>query len=440
MFSLEKFYEDAHNGSETDIEGLCGYLKEFQNVIIWGAGNLGTAIGMKLQAKGIIISSYWDSNYKKIVERNGIKVIKTYDGDFDKNTTCVIFCIANVPVSPKLLAELQAYGWNHVVLGLALLEGMICPFSNEKEFDTGICNSMNICSVCACERLSNMMKYHVMREKNIKKEEVFSFDRIHFIVNNFCNLKCTHCFMYMNSYPPGRKRNVELEKMKRDIQILFEAVDSFGVVNIFGGEPFLHPDLSRIVEEIRKNKSFGSIIINTNGLAKIKEEQLEGLDDKRIRLAFSNYMKSISENQIEQFNDNVALVKKHNITVGIQNELPTWNISSTLCKNECSKEDMKRYKDRCGVKFLYVHNGKIFPCAMCLSINDMEIADYKTDYIDIETCKDAREVRSKMIEMINRDYYCTCQHCDQDTAITTIAGEQGYNARYALPKQKGKNV
>lgn len=434
MFSLEQFYRDAYGGNKINLEEFSIYLKSFKNIVIWGAGNLGTAVGEKLQELGITISTYWDAQYSKIKEKNGVSVIKTYTGDYEKDQTMVIFCIANVPVSPKLFRELVQNGWENVIQGLAVLEGIICPFNNDSELDTGICNSMDICTVCNCARLSSIMKNQICKKKHITQDEVLSFDRIHFIINNFCNLKCTHCFMYMNSYPAERKRNVSLDVMKRDIKMVFEAIDSFGVVNVFGGEPFLHPELAQIVHEILKNKSFGSIIVNTNGLAKMNEEQLLGLEDKRIRLAFSNYLTSLSEEQKKRLSENLEFVKKHEITIGMQNELPTWNISSTLSKNTCTESELCTYKKNCGVKFLYVHNGKIFPCAMCLSINDLGIADYPTDYVNIAECRDAKDLRNKIVQMINKAYYFSCAHCDQNLSVTTIAGEQGYSLRYALPK------
>lgn len=439
MFSVEKFYQDAHSGDIVDAEQLCQYLNGFSNVVIWGAGNLGIAVGKKLQKMGIHINAYWDVQYEKIKERNGVEVWKTYSGDFEPSETVIIFCIANVPVSPKLYKQLIDLGWNNVILGLALLEGLICPFSKNTELDTAVCNSMGMCTVCNCQRLSNIMKYQVVKGKNINEEDVLAFDRIHFIINNFCNLKCTHCFMYMNSYPPERKRNVDIDIMKRDINVLFDVIDSFGVVNVFGGEPFLHSQLGEIVSEILKRKNFGSVIVNTNGLAKMKNEQLVALQDKRVRLAFSNYLASLNDIQKEKLDENLNLVKRYDIIVGMQNELPTWNISSTLSKNDCTEEEMKQYKELCGVKFLYVHNGKVFPCAMCLSINDLGVEDYPTDYVNLEKCKDVEEVRSKIKEMLHKEYYGACRHCehsDHNIGITTVAGEQGFDERYALPKHE----
>ena len=438
MFSIEAFYREAHNGEKIDVGQFCDFLSSFEDLVIWGAGNLGTAVGKKIQDLGIRISGYWDAHFAQIKERNGIKVSVYNTGDFNKEKTLVLFCIANVPVSPVLYNKLHDDGWKNTLQGLAVLEGVLCPFSKDAPLDSAYCNSMDICTVCNCQRLSNIMKYKVSREKGIKEQDVLSFDRVHFIINNFCNLKCTHCFMYMNSYPSNRKRNVAFDVMKRDIKMVLEAVDSFGVINVFGGEPFLHPNLSDIVKEILSYDNYGSVIVNTNGQATMEDKQLEGFEDPRVRLAFSNYTAALGKEQVEHFEENVKKARAMGITVGVQNELPNWNVSSTLSDNKKSVDEMEQKAKKCGVRFLYVHNGKLYPCSMCLSINDLGVADYTTDYIDISKCKDAGELREKIKEMINRSYYQTCGHCDSNLPLTTIAGQQGFDERYALPKSGGE--
>lgn len=434
MYDLEKFYTDVYSGNDVDKEAFINYMKSFKNIIIWGAGNLGTAIGKKYIELGINISVYWDTNWQKIIERNGIKVIAPYKGDFDKSETLVVFCIANVPVSPKLWKELYSKDWINRLRGLAVLQGFICTMSKEKELDTGVCNRQNICTVCSCERLNNIMKHKAMLKRSISEKELLCFDRVHFIVNNFCNLKCTHCYLYMNSYPLERKKNIPIDELKKDIDKVMEAVDSFGVVNVFGGEPFLHPDISEAVEKILEKDNFGALILNTNGIAKMEEKQLKGLENRRIRLAFSNYIGEISDKQESIFRNNMNRAKDRGIQVQCQNELPTWNISSTLGNNNISDEIKKEYKKNCGVVYLYVFDHKIFPCSMSMSIYDLGVADYPGDYVEIREDETAEELKEKIRALINKEYYQCCGHCDHELGLAHTAGEQGFIERYMIPK------
>ena len=271
---LNEISANIHNGkklTEEKINWICNYIKSFDTIIRWGAGNLGQVVEKKLREFDISISAYWDIRANEIGEKDGIPVIEPFGGGFAKEKTLVIFCIANVPVSPRLYHMLAQEGWTHHFKGTLILEGLICPLSVEAPIDTSICSQMDICSVCSCERLTNMMKNQEIKERALEEKDFIYFDRVHFIINNFCNLKCRYCNRYMNSYPNEWKRNLSAETICADIDMVMEAIHSLGVVIVFGGEPFLHPELDKIVEKILEKRNFGTLLIDTNGVAPIKE-------------------------------------------------------------------------------------------------------------------------------------------------------------------------
>lgn len=57
MFDIEKFYQDAEAGRKVDEAGFLQYLEGYKNIVIWGAGNLGTALGKVLLEKGVKLSA-----------------------------------------------------------------------------------------------------------------------------------------------------------------------------------------------------------------------------------------------------------------------------------------------------------------------------------------------------------------------------------------------
>lgn len=433
MLDIQEFCRAANEGEQVNIDGFKKYLENFEDIVLWGAGNLGNAIGKRFIELNLKISAYWDIRANDIKQLNGIKVIEPFTGGFNEKKSLMIFCIANVPVGPNLYRKLGEHGWENILKGNDLLQGLICPLSNEKELNTKICNDFDICSVCSCQRLSNIVKNKVLTTTDVEKKDLLSFDRIHFIVNNFCNLKCTHCFMYMNSYPNERKKNMELGRILEDIDLVLEAVHSFGVVNVFGGESFLHPNISLIVKRILEKRNFGSVIVSTNGVANIKPEQLDGFQDGRVRLAFSNYIGSLEPNQEKKFYENISFAKSLGVNAKSQNELPNWNISSTLTNKHNTVEEMKLKKSNCGVVFLYVFNGKVFPCAFALSLYDLGIADYSTDYVDIAASKSTSDLREKIRKLVSRSYLQSCGHCAApENCLTNKAGQQGFDPRYSI--------
>ncbi len=84
------------------------------------------------------------------------------------------------------------------------------------------------------------------------------------VVTPQCNLSCGYCTEYTKTASP-----VPTEHLLRRIDKL--AALKTGIVTCTGGEPLLHPELARVVTEIRLRGAFCSII--TNGLL---------LDEKRI--------------------------------------------------------------------------------------------------------------------------------------------------------------
>ncbi|MBP1625987.1 MAG: Radical domain protein [Holophagaceae bacterium] len=433
---IQDFLFRARRGDRLDPQVFVDYTRRFSSIILWGAGNLGTAIGLKMLDLGIPVAGYWDTQADRIRTRNGLEVAVPFSGDLDKDTTLIIFCIGNVAMGPNVFRQLAENGWNHVLHGNDLLQGLLCPLSTEGPALTRICNQFDICSVCSCERLDNIVRAGAAQRHHIDQDELLSFDRVHFIVNNVCNLKCKHCFIYINSYRSEWKQNVPLGQMLQDIDVVMGAVHSFGVVNIFGGEPFLRKDIGQVVERVLAHDNFGAVIVNTNGTVPIDPSQLASLKDERIRLAFSNYLEVLDEDKRELFHRNLEVALAEGVNAKCQNSLPTWNMSSTLEHKGDSIETMAGKKHACGVRFLYVFNGKVFPCAFAMSIHDLRIADYPSDYLRLDPGKTPEQIRAGIRELIERTHYGACGHCEAfgSPLLTGKAAEQGFDSRYRLPE------
>ncbi len=59
------------------------------------------------------------------------------------------------------------------------------------------------------------------------------------------------------------KKSVKFKQIASDIDKFFAAMDSVGTVTIMGGEPFMHPDLSKIVNKLLEKKKLWDCI-NSN--------------------------------------------------------------------------------------------------------------------------------------------------------------------------------
>lgn len=205
-------------------------------------------------------------------------------------------------------------------------------------------------------------------------------------------------------------------------------MDSVGTVTIMGGEPFMHPDLAVIVQKLLTKNNFGIVSIATSGTYPIKPEQIEGFQDKRVNVSFSNYEQSITENQTKMMYQNIEMIKNAGISYTVGVTLPEWSVPSTLYDLGDSEEMMIQKKQGCiqPPRCMQVKNGKLHPCDFGTAIYSLGIADYEMDYVDIEHSTSTEELRNQIRGYIDQPYYRTCGHCAGMLGLTSKAAEQGY--------------
>lgn len=424
MFNEIKYYEAVHSGCKID-EGITNemldYVRSYPYVILWGGSYLGDAVGKFLLENKVEIYRYWDMRANVLKKVNGITVELPFTTK-EKEQTLVIFCIGNNVIRSGLLEELRENGYKNVLRGDYIYMGGICPFSNGMEIDSKICQGTMCCRAIFCQRLSSIVK------NRHKKENPLHMFSITLVINQKCSLRCKCCTSYMNEYPLDKRINMPTERILEDIDKFFNAMDSVGTVTVMGGEPFMHPDLSIIIERLLEKDNFGIVSIATSGTWPIKEEQLKGLNDKRINVSISNYEQSINENQKKVMYQNIELLKSHGIAYTMGIYLPEWSVPSTLYDLGDSEEIMKRKKSGCiqPPRCMQVKNGKLHPCDFGTAVYSLGIADYETDYVDIEHSGSTDELKENIRAYIEQPYYRVCGHCAGMQGLTSKAAEQGY--------------
>lgn len=421
MFNFEEYYKEAHSGNKVDNSKVLEYVKTFEKVILWGASYLGDAVGKYLLENGVKIENYWDLRADTIGELNGITCIQPFTTE-PKDKTLVVFCIGNNVIRGLLLKELSDLGYNYVLRGDYLYMGAICPFDKTTGIESAQCQGSMCCRSIFCQRLSNIVK-----SRSVEAEPLHMFS-ITLIINQRCSLKCKCCTSYMNEYPIHERKDIPLERICDDIDRFFDAMDSVGTVTVMGGEPFMHPDLSAIIKKLLTKNNFGIISIATSGTYPIKKEQLEGLEDKRVNVSFSNYEHAITENQKKMMYQNIEMLKEAGISYTVGVTIPEWSVPSTLYDLGDSEEVMIAKKQGCvqPPRCMQVKNGKLHPCDFGTAQYSLNIGTYETDYVDIEHIDSKEELKEAIRNFIDQPYYRVCGHCTGAQGLTSKAAEQGY--------------
>lgn len=429
MFDPGEFYLAAHNGDTVDTASFVEYARSFESLVLWGAGNLGTAMGEKLLQMGLNISAYWDVRAAELGTLHGVSVVAPFSGGFRAGKTLVVFCITNVFISDIVSAQLVENGYRNVLQGEDLYQALICPFDNSTPLDIRVCRDLPVCNVCTCKRLDKIIQTQNADNVFAGKTDPLHFPNITFIVNQVCTLNCKYCYAYTNNYPKEKRVNFPFERIREDIHRFFDAVDSVTLVPLIGGEPFLHPDLSKIVQEFLKKKNFGVLNVTTNGICKITEKDLEGFDDDRARVFFSNYLEALSPRQVEVFEKNIDFVRSQGVAAVVYNTTPQWTVPVKLTDKGFSDATIEEMKARCLGKETngkYVKNGHFYPCTIIDSVHNLGIATYESDFLELDRYPNSLALRKGLIDLLAAKRYQTCRHCGDRGVITERAGVQGY--------------
>ncbi len=422
MFSIEQYYEQAHSGERVDNTEVLNYIKSFPHVVLWGGSYLGEAVGKYLLEQGVSIDTYWDMRANTLKEVNGIPCIQPFQGK-NKENILVIVCIANNVIIRELLSKLQENGFHNILRGDYLYMGAICPFDKTTGIDASICQGTMCCRAVYCQRVGS-----IMRARKHTEENPLHLTSITFIINQRCSLKCKCCTSYMNEYALEERVDIPLERICEDIDRFFDAVDSVGTVTVMGGEPFMHPDLAKIIQKMLTKDNFGLISIATSGTWPIKEEQLEGLVDKRVNISFSNYEQSITKKQSELMYRNIELVKNMGVSYTVGKYLPEWVVPSTLYDKGDTELQMMDKKKICVLppRAMQVKNGKLHPCDFGTAVYSLGLGQYESDYVDLAGAASGKTLKKQIQDYMDQPYYRVCGHCTQNEGLTSKAAEQGY--------------
>jgi MoaA/NifB/PqqE/SkfB family radical SAM enzyme len=123
-------------------------------------------------------------------------------------------------------------------------------------------------------------------------KEFVKFDKktVFFAVNNTCNSKCRMCSIWKNK----DKRNVKFEDAKKALDILKKK--NFKLVQITGGEPFLNPDIFRILEYAKKLGFHISIVTNGSLITEETAKRIAKINVDQISVSFHHYDPKVFEN------------------------------------------------------------------------------------------------------------------------------------------------
>jgi len=433
MNNLSTILEQTRRGDADYAAEIIARLKGFRHIVLRGAGKFGSAFGSFLLAKGFPpgLLSYWDIRASELKEINGVRVHAPFSQILEQEQTLIINCIPNGSLSGSVgEQEFAAKGYSHYLPGMALFEALMCSMKPETGFDASVCIETTFCNWCACQRLPSLLQKQCKKERLNDFSDDLVFPLATFVVNQKCTLKCTHCGQYINHYLAEDRINFSLERIKTDIDRIFDAVDAIGYVSVIGGEPFLHPALGAIVDLVLAKPNFGVLGITTNGICDINDEFLAQVDRHRTRLIFSDYTAALSDKQRKLFSLNIRKVAESGISFTVGQ--PIWATPASLRKLNRPEATRDAMKAACNSRLTCktIQNGVYYPCSTAAGIGSHRCAAYPQDWVNIDETFSAAELRTRIKQVDEKISYASCDHCGEGGELLSLPGEQGIGKQY----------
>ena len=105
-----------------------------------------------------------------------------------------------------------------------------------------------------------------------------------------CNLNCASCNHFSSLVPAGSDTCKSIEQITADLTLLSKLKNEFHVISLLGGEPTLHPELSKILRITREILPNNVIHLVTNGTKYDKFERWkDALAENNVVVALTVY-------------------------------------------------------------------------------------------------------------------------------------------------------
>ena len=389
-----------------------------KQIIIYGAGAAGKTLYDALELHDLIPYCFIDRRAKEIVKYKQV-CVKTIDEIESCSRDNVVIIVS---VDPQLFKEytseiknkLKEKFSNYEVVSYGrdlsfILKCLNCSLKLEQGGKFDIIDCINCGAESrGCEVFDNFLKNdRTVVDRKLKNEYNQFFG---YIVGKNCTLKCKYCCELV---PYFKERGfVDKETIIKDCKKLASASNFNMYIELVGGEPFLHPDLPEVLDELLKIQNVGYVKVFTNGTVPPNARLIKVLQNPRIVLMWSNYMDVLPENLLHRVEETRKILDEANIKY-IFSYSQTWlDFSTGFERNTKTVEQLENDFKDCHIANCHrLYKGMLYRCPhayAAVQLNKLVVTEENS--ININKY-DTGELSEKLYDFKNLKYTEACKHC-----------------------------
>lgn len=364
-------------------------VKKYDNkkkIIVYGASSYGELAFYMLKKCGIIPNYFCDRSVT-VEKFFGVKVIRPKDVVLFKDE---IFIIASADYFHEIHKTLEEKGCNNIYD----MEWLFNEVQVEEKVLTKRSRDM----------LKNKRNYIDVIYQN---QECINFTRVQFVVSERCSLKCKDCTHLMQYYK--NPENIDIKKYKSSFDRLLSVTDSISEIRILGGEPFMNPEMYKIIDWYAEDERINSFRVYTNGTIIPNETVLNSLIGDNVQVRISDY--EINKQKIENL---IEVLEKKGVSYYVT-PYSDWQNPGDLHFRNHSIEKMKDIFSRCYERnCITFYRGQLHRCPRSAHAMQLRaMPNVKDDYIDLfNWCEDDEMLKKYINNFLQRNYIEACNYCD----------------------------
>ncbi|MFP3153304.1 radical SAM protein [Lachnospiraceae bacterium ZAX-1] len=259
---------------------------------------------------------------------------------------------------------------------------------------------------------------------------IIKFERYALVINSVCSLRCRDCYIQIHKQ---RNDNFPIKQISAELSEMFKLCDYCEMFCPFGGEPFLHPDLDKIILEIGKySNQIGTLRLCSNGTIVPSKPVLSALKSigckSEVRYSIygslaRNYDEAIKALDEAQIDHQAVFYDENDQYCGGWVDFRVGD----ECKNYSDDKLVSIHKNCNYANDIVGLDGKLYQCNIeSFGVRIGHIPLVESDYVDLFS-NESIEVKRKKIQEIGAHPSEACKYCnsfDVDNGNRIPAGIQ----------------